>query len=43
MSKIYMYNGEGSYDEYSEWSGKLFDVYMEEAGKIQDAYMNSVS
>lgn len=41
MSKIYMYNGNGSYDEYSEWSGKLFDVYMEEAGKITDAYMAS--
>nr|DAP92851.1 MAG TPA: hypothetical protein [Caudoviricetes sp.] len=41
MSKIYMYNGSGSYDEYSEWSGKLFDVYMEEAGKITDAYMAS--
>ena len=41
MSKIYMYNGTGSYDEYSEWSGKLFDVYMEEAGKITDAYLES--
>lgn len=43
MAKIYMYNGNGSYDEYSEYSGKLFDVYMEEANKIQDEYMKSAS
>lgn len=41
MAKIYMYNGTGSYNEYSEWSEKLFDVYMEEAEKITDAYMAS--
>ena len=41
MAKYYYKHGSGSYDEYSEWAGKILDVYMEEAGKIQDAYMDS--
>ncbi len=41
MAEYYYSQGNGSYDEYSEWTGKLQDVYTEEAGKIQDAYMES--
>ena len=41
MAKLYLYKGSGSYEEYSEWAGKLQDVYMKEAAKIQEAYMNS--
>ena len=41
MAKYYYKHGNGSYDEYSEWAGKLQDVYIEEAGKIQEAYMQS--
>ena len=42
MAQLYFKKGSGSYEEYSEWAGKLQDVYMEEASKIQDAYMDSV-
>ena len=41
MAKWYYKHGSGSYEEYSEWAGKLQEVYMEEASKIQEAYMNS--
>jgi hypothetical protein len=41
MANLHIYSGSGSYDEYSEWAGKLQDVYVEEAAKIQDAYMKS--
>lgn len=41
MASWYYKHGNGSYEEYSEWAGKLQEVYMEEASKIQEAYMNS--
>lgn len=41
MAKLHLKQGSGSYDEYSEWAGKLQDVYTDEASKIQDAYMKS--
>ena len=41
MAKLYYKKGSGSYDEYSEWAGKIQEVYMEEASKIQEAYMDS--
>ena len=41
MATLYYKQSDGSYDEYSEWAGKIQDVYMEEASKIQDAYMKS--
>lgn len=43
MAQIYLHKGSGSYDEYSEWTGKLQDVYLEEASKIQEAYMASAT
>ena len=43
MAELLLYKGSGSYDEYSEWAGKLQDVYMKEAAKIQEAYMNSAT
>ena len=42
MAKLYYRKGSGSYEEYSDWAGKIQDVYLEEAAKIQDAYMDSV-
>lgn len=41
MAQLLLEKGNGSYDEYSEWAGKLQDVYMEEAAKIQEVYMDS--
>ena len=41
MAKLQLKQGTGSYEEYSDWAGKLQDVYMEEAAKITDAYMKS--
>lgn len=41
MAEIYLYEGSGSYDEYSEWAEKLYEVYAEEADKIWDVYMDS--
>lgn len=42
MANIYLHVGDGTDDEYQEWSGKLQDVYLTEAAKIQEAYMQSV-
>lgn len=41
MANIYLHVGDGTDDEYQEWSGKLQDVYLTEAAKIQEAYMQS--
>lgn len=41
MANIYLHVGDGTDDEYQEWSGKLQDVYLAEAAKIQEAYMQS--
>ena len=41
MATLHLKKGSGSYEEYSEWAGKLQAVYMEEAAKIQDVYMKS--
>lgn len=41
MANIYLHVGDGTDDEYQEWSGKLQDVYLTEAAKIQEAYMES--
>ena len=41
MAKVMLKKGNGSYDDYEEWAGKLMDIYMKEASKITDAYMNS--
>ena len=43
MAKVMYASKESSYEEYSNWAGKLQDVYMEEAGKIQDVYMKAAS
>lgn len=43
MASYYLKHGSGSYEEYSEWAGKLQDVYLEEAAKIQDVYMDSAT
>lgn len=41
MAAFMMSHGSGNYNEYSEWSQKLYSVYMEESEKITSAYMNS--
>lgn len=41
MANIYLHVGDGTDNEYQEWSGKLQDVYLTEAAKIQEAYMES--
>ncbi len=41
MADFMLKNGNGSYSDYENWSGKLMEVYMEESGKITDAYMKS--
>lgn len=41
MASYYFNHGSGSYEEYSEWAGKVQDVYLEEAATIQEAYMDS--
>ena len=43
MAKVMYASKESSYEEYSNWAGKLQEVYMEEAGKIQEAYMKAAS
>ncbi len=41
MADFMLKNGNGSYSDYEDWSGKLMQVYMDESGKITDAYMKS--
>lgn len=41
MANLYLHVGDGTDNEYQEWSGKLQDVYLTEAAKIQEAYMES--
>lgn len=41
MANIYLHVGDGTDNEYQEWSGKLQDVYLTEAAKIQEVYMES--
>ena len=41
MADFMLKNGNGSYSDYEDWSGKLMDVYMDESGKITDAYLES--
>lgn len=41
MADYYYKHGSGSYEEYSEWAGKIMDVYMKEATQINNAYMES--
>lgn len=40
MAANYSNAGE-TYDDYTEWSGKLWDVYLDEVEKFTEAYMNA--
>lgn len=41
MAEVMLNKGDGKYDKYESWAGKLTDVYMEESAKISDVYLDS--